>query len=158
MHDGAEYLGFRTVDGAVFVDQRDEIADPFAEIRAFVQVDPSLVCRDLLHDPGVDRALGPCEIQPFHAADRGDQFRPALIGQRIEVRTVISVRLGLFGVVILLLADVVGLEEMLEIRGLVVREPLRLGGEHVLGFLTRSQLDEPGHHAVVVELEILNQI
>ena len=47
-----ELFGFRTIDGAVFVDQGDEVADPLAEVRAFMQVDPALVRRHLLDDVG----------------------------------------------------------------------------------------------------------
>ena len=81
MHDGAEHVGLRAIHRRILVDERDQAARPGAEIIALMQINPTLVRRNLLNDASVDGALGPGKINPFHAAQRSSGFFPRSLYQ-----------------------------------------------------------------------------
>ena len=76
MGDATEHLAFWAIGIGirVLVNQRDPIAGPLAKWLTLMQINPAGVRGHLLAHAGVGGALRPRQIDPFHAADRGDEL------------------------------------------------------------------------------------
>ena len=156
MHDGTEHVGFRAIHRRIFVNERDQAARPSTKIITFMQINPAFVRRNLLNNTRVDSALGPSEIDPFHAAQCGDQFFPRALNQLGEIFAIFAICRSLLGIIVFFTGNSIFLKESRKICCLIISKPLRLFCQHIFGFLTWSKFNCMRHDSLIKEFEILN--
>ena len=123
---------------------------------AFMQINPAFMRRNLLNNTRVDGALGPSKIDPFHAAQCGDQFFPRSLNQLGEIFAILAICRSLLGIIVFFVGNSIFLKESRKIRSFIISKPLRLFCQHIFGFLTWRKFNRMRHDSLIKEFEILN--